>query len=123
MAEWVEGKIGGDYGEKLMALAQKVEAQQLDRLKRDGLDCEANRIGSMTRIKIGKKYDKIDVGSSGKLMIERSTGEIFGIRGYGRIHRGHCYGTLDTINEWYWGWYYPVKASLMPESEVEALYI
>jgi len=27
----------------------------------------------------------------------------------GVIHKGHHYGNLDTINEWFWGKYYPVK--------------
>lgn len=38
-------------------------------------------------------------------MIVNSTGEIYGIKGYGVIHKGHYYGTLDTMNEWNWGTY------------------
>lgn len=56
-------------------------------------------------VKEGEKYIKIDVGHSGKYMIEKSTGNIYGIKGYGVIHRGHQYGTLDTVNEYYWGDY------------------
>lgn len=51
----------------------------------------------------GKKYIKMDVGGSGKYMIDGD--KIFGIKAYGVIHRGHQYGTLDTIDEWYWGEY------------------
>lgn len=59
------------------------------------------------RVIPGKKYVKVDVGTSGKYMIE---GEIvFGIKAYGVIHRGHQYGTLDTINEWDWSGYVGVK--------------
>jgi hypothetical protein len=36
----------------------------------------------------GKKYTKIDVGASGKYMVD-SEGNIFGIKAYGVIHRGH----------------------------------
>lgn len=60
----------------------------------------------------GKKYTKIDVCTpqqSGRYMIVNETGEIFGIKAYGVIHRGHAYGTLDTANEWYWGEYSPIK--------------
>jgi len=53
----------------------------------------------------GRKYTKVDVGNSGKYMVVNSTGEIFGIKGYGVIHRGHPYGTLDTIQDWDWGGY------------------
>lgn len=52
-----------------------------------------------------KKYTRVDVGSSGKYMVENETEIIFGIKGYGVIHRGHSYGTLDTINNWNWGGY------------------
>ena len=56
----------------------------------------------------GKKYTKVDVGRSGKYMVD-ADGNIFGVKGYGVIHRGHHYGTLDTINEWYWGDYTAVR--------------
>jgi hypothetical protein len=52
----------------------------------------------------GKKYTKIDVGRSGKYMVT-SEGEIFGIKAYGVIHKGHQYGTLDTVDAYYWGDY------------------
>ena len=57
------------------------------------------------KIKMGRKYANIDVGSSGKYMVELETGRIYGIKGYGVIHRGHYYGTLDTINDYNWGEY------------------
>jgi len=60
-------------------------------------------------VKSGKKYTKIDRGGSGYLMVEQSTGNIYGIKAYGVIHRGHCYGNLDTIHEWFWGAYGPKK--------------
>lgn len=31
----------------------------------------------------GRKYDKINIGGSGAWMIERATGEIYNIKGYG----------------------------------------
>jgi hypothetical protein len=57
----------------------------------------------------GPKYTKVDVGSSGKYMIVNDTGEIYGIKAYGVIHRGHYYGTLDTVNDYNWGGYTAVK--------------
>ena len=93
--------------EKIESLASLLEAQQVEALVKSGNDCEANRNSCRTSIKPGAKYTKIDVGTSGKLMVVNATGEIFGIKAYGVIHRGHPYGTIDTIDEWYWGDYYP----------------
>ena len=59
------------------------------------------------QIRPGRVYTKIDIGGSGKLMIDNKTGEIFGIKGYGQVHKGHRYGTLDTTGAFYWGEYYP----------------
>ena len=57
----------------------------------------------------GPKYTKVDIGPahniSGKYMIENETGIIYGIKGYGKVHKGHRYGTLDTVADWYWGGY------------------
>lgn len=40
------------------------------------------------------KYIALDVSGSGKFLVEKSTGDIFGIKGYGVIHRGHRYGNM-----------------------------
>lgn len=58
---------------------------------------------------IGNKYARVDVGDSGRYMVELDTERIYGIKGYGVIHRGHSYGTLDTIDDYYWGRYRAVK--------------
>ncbi len=42
-------------------------------------------------------------------MVENETGNIYGIKAYGVIHKGHFYGTLDTINLYFWGEYRAVK--------------
>ncbi len=63
-------------------------------------------------VKPGKKYTKVDVGPSGKYMVD-AHGQIFGIKAYGVIHFGHQYGTLDTINEWNWGDYTAVKRKVV----------
>jgi len=46
-------------------------------------------------------------------MVVKTTGEVFGVKAYGVIHKGHAYGTLDTIDDWYWGNYYPVPVASM----------
>lgn len=85
--------------------AKLVEKQQIEVLNKrypniSNDDCKVN-------IKFGRKYTKVDIRNSGKYMIDVD-GNIFGIKAYGVIHRGKCYGTLDTINDYYWGEYAPV---------------
>ncbi len=69
----------------------------------------------ITRVRPGSVYTKVDVGPphnmSGRYMIENVTGCIFGIKGYGRVHKQHRYGTLDTAGDWHWGGYRPVGPS------------
>jgi hypothetical protein len=60
-------------------------------------------------IKPGKKYTKVDIGGSGKYMVDLSDGAIYGIKAYGVIHKGHQYGTIDTIDDYFWGDYKAVK--------------
>lgn len=65
-----------------------------------------------TKVNPGKKYMKVDVSSgagwSGRYMID-AEGNIFGIKSYGVIHKGHRYGTLETTNQYFWGEYHPIK--------------
>lgn len=106
--------------EKLKALADKIQAETLARIMKSNKQLgfengEAHLMGLhgesaiITHILPGKKYTKIDVGHSGKYMVVNDTGEIFGIKAYGVIHKGHRYGTLDTINEWHWGEYTAIR--------------
>jgi hypothetical protein len=70
-------------------------------------------------VKVRTKYTLVDVGPelnrSGKYMIENTTGAIFGIKGYGQVHRGHQYGTLATVSEFDWSGYSPVRRSWLAE--------
>lgn len=59
----------------------------------------------------GAKYTKIDIGDSGRYMVVNETGEIFGTKGYGVIHRGHAFGTLDTIHDYDWSDYRAYRKS------------
>ena len=93
---------------KLQDFANLLEKEQIQRLYQKGLSCQANIDNCKTSIKEGKKYFKIDTAGSGKYMVDRE-GNIFGIKGYGIIHKGHCFGTLDTIDEYFWGEYRGIK--------------
>jgi hypothetical protein len=91
--------------DKLREFADLLEKQQIARLYLDGLACEPNINNARVKIIPGRKYTRVNVGTSGKYMVVNETGEIYGIKAYGVIHRGHRYGTLDTVNNWYWGRY------------------
>lgn len=107
-----------NYQEKVKVFKDLLEQEQRERHLKDCLKHEHLKhytIEDSTRlhnvnviVKQGKKYTKIDMAESGRYMID-SDGNIFGIKAYGVIHRGHQYGTLDTINDWYWGEYKAYK--------------
>lgn len=88
--------------------AELVRTQQRERLRLDYPTSDQWKHQEV-QIKPGKVYTKVDVGPthnmSGKYMIENATGTIFGIKAYGKVHKGHRYGTLDTIHEWDWSGY------------------
>lgn len=95
-----------DILDKLEAFRAAVAAAQLQTLLDQGYDPKIH--GHAVKLEIGKKYARIDTGGpswSGKYMVDMATGEIFGIKGYGVIHRGHRFGTLDTIDAWDWRGY------------------
>lgn len=93
--------------EKLDALKALIEKHRLEYFNKiyPGYPQDCLKRETSVQIKPGLKYIKVDVGSSGKYMVEAATGDIYGIKAYGVIHRGHYYGNLDTINEYYWGDY------------------
>ena len=94
---------------KLQKLAAKIEAEQLEMLIVRKVDCEPNRKGRIVTIEPGRKYTKIDLGTdhnrSGRYMVDNETGAIHAIKGYGKVHKTKTFGTLDTIDEWYFGDY------------------
>lgn len=85
--------------QKLNRLAEMITEQQKAAWK------YTHPFSEFASVKLGKKYAKVDVGTSGKYMVEMDTQRIFGIKAYGVIHRGHQYGTLDTIDDWDWSGY------------------
>lgn len=91
--------------EKLETFRKLVEADQ----RRGYLKTYPNSVNidqaCSCRLKMGKRYCNVDVGSSGKYMVTLEAGEIYGIKAYGVLHRGHYYGTLDTIDQWDWSGY------------------
>ena len=98
-----------NLNQQLQQLADLITHEQQQELTRRELDCESNMKNAVSHVHYGKKYARVDVGTSGKYMVEVETGRIYGIKAYGVIHRGHYYGTLDTINQYFWGRYTAIK--------------
>ena len=96
---------GNEMELKIEAFRAMLEAAQLQGLIDSHVDCEDNRMNALCSVKVGRKYANVDVGRSGKYMVELSTGAIYGVKAYGVIHRGHYYGTLDTIADYDWRGY------------------
>jgi hypothetical protein len=90
---------------KLQLLCDKITNQTRKYLIKNNLGCEANLQNAKTTYLIKNKYTYINIGGSGKYMIDNKTNEIYGIKAYGMINKGRFYGTLNTINNFYWGNY------------------
>ena len=82
----------------IQEFAQRVQEGEQAGLRKAGLTCEANMNNAITTIHEGRKWRRVDVGRSGRYMINQA-GEIFGIKGYGVPHLGHRFGTLDDPAE------------------------
>ena len=110
-----ESKISANFV-KIQEFANKVEEDTKKHFEKTypSQPIEFWKNSYTVKVKPGNKYTKVDVGCSGKYMVVNDTGEIYGIKAYGVIHKGHYYGTLETINEWYWGGYYGIK--LFPQN-------
>lgn len=95
-------EVSEEYRAKVQEFADKVDAQTAMRLVREGFgsQIESNRV----KVTFGKKYARIDVGDSGRYMVDRE-GNIFGVKSYGVVHRGHRYGNLDQLEQWNFGGY------------------
>ena len=93
-----------------MHASVEVFAARLEREQRARIGREAPRLlefpapAYRSSVHVGPKYTRVDF-EGGRYMVVNVTGEIYGIKGYGVIHRGHAYGTLDTLGAWDWSGY------------------
>lgn len=90
----------------IQEFGERVRQETADRLRRDYPGYSPSMVEHDSRISIhnGRKYIRLDVGNSGKYMIDRD-GNIYGIKAYGVPHFRKIYGTLETVDDYYWGDY------------------
>lgn len=53
--------------------------------------------GEAKHAQAGRKYINLDRGGSGMFMVEKATGMVYGIKAYGRIHRGKHIGHIEAV--------------------------
>lgn len=87
--------------------AARVRQDTAERLGRDYPAYSTSMLEHDSRVSIhyGRKYARVDVGESGKYMIDQA-GNIYGIKAYGVPHLGKRFGSLETVDIFYWGGYY-----------------
>jgi len=77
------------FDEKVERFAQVFEKQQRDRIRRDHPGLIGTSDTYRSNVTRAAKYTRVDFNGSGHYMVDNATGEIFGIKGHGRIHRGY----------------------------------
>lgn len=113
--------LSPEFEAKLNAFVELLQRQATERrtgdwpttnLSAETLACREVIIARDCKVKVtvGGKYIRVDLGDAGKYMID-AQGNIWGIKAYGVIHKGHQYGTLDTIHQFYWGGYKGLRIS------------
>jgi hypothetical protein len=101
----------------IQPLADIITADQLAEYTRQGYASGIAAGHHRAKIHMGKKFARVDVGTSGKYMVDLETGDIYGCKAYGVVHRGHRYGNLETIHSYQWGGY---GAIACPQREIDA---
>lgn len=97
-----------DLERKLAVFAALLEQQQRNRFAVEfpgPMLAERMQHACAVSVKLGSKWARVDVGTSGKYMVNLATNEIVGIKAYGVPHPGHKFGTLDTVQDWDWSGY------------------
>jgi hypothetical protein len=94
-----EIKNNPEFDAKVKSFASLLEQQQKEQYRKNFnlIPEEVILKNCRVTVKYGKKYVRIDIGGSGKYMVDWG-GNIYGIKGYGVINLRKIYGTLDTIH-------------------------
>lgn len=91
--------------QKINIIAEQLNILEAEKLRQEGYtnSCFFNADGSLTdgykiTIKEKKKYFYIDFGHSGGFMVEKTTGNIFNIKGYGTPNFAKFRGNINDID-------------------------
>ena len=100
--------FGPKFVDEISHLARLIEVQQeIEGIAATVLpDLPTGWHHKRVEIRRQHRYIYIDIGGSGRYMIDNATGQIFGIKAYGVVNRKKAFGTVHTVNEWNWGGYW-----------------
>ena len=91
---------------KIQALADLITVEQVERLKLQEMDCWANIHHAKTTIaRDGRRYVGIAVGTGMRYFVDKTTGLIHPSASWKTPNLKRSFGTLDSINDFYWGEY------------------
>ena len=82
-----------------------LEQDTIRQLKADKLDCSANLANAQTKSTLGRTYAKILSGGSVRYFIRLTDGVIFASKGWNAPNLKRSFGTVYTMNDFYWGHY------------------
>ena len=92
--------------DKIIEVVKDLNKLEKERLKAEGCVNSAffKDENSLTKsyeitLKEKKNYFYIDFGSRGAFMIDKITGLIYNIKGYGKINKNKCLGYIQSVNE------------------------
>lgn len=87
---------------KIHYLARLIEEQTRENLQKKLKITSNDLLDQYSKVSIvpGNKYIKIDIGCSVRYMIDGV--DIYGVKIYGVINKKKYYGTLNTVDNYYW---------------------
>ena len=98
-------------------LLHKITVDTLKRLGEDGLDCAANQRNAVAEVhRDGRKYVAIAVGRGVRYFVSKDSAGIYASAGRDKPNFSRFFGTLFTIDEFFWGNY---EAEALPDSMYE----
>jgi|SRR5208337_668989 len=93
--------------EKIRKLTSLIDKEQKINCERESPGMVMYGDTYLSKSKSGSKYTKVDVGRSGKYVVDNQTGIIYGIKAYGVPNLNKYRISLDDIDKYWWGDYDP----------------
>jgi len=98
--DWSILENGENYGAFLQKFAKMLEKKAYQYFADKFGEDKANGIFKKdwkVKVKPGKKYIKVDLGNSGKFMMNKNDGHLYFIKGYGKVDLRKNFGRIDNI--------------------------
>lgn len=84
----------------------RITRETVDRLHADNLACQANIDQAQARVaRDGRRFIAISIGTGMRYFIDKRTGLIHPSASWKAPNLKRSFGTLDTVDDFYWGNY------------------